>query len=98
MIRNMIQKHGTEELRHVSAVCRFTIRATLGHEATKIQYSIKVPGVNIVPSGAIPVAAAGAEWHVAAYSCNDQRQLPKVWHTAAFARPHVGDASRPMAD
>lgn len=58
--------------------CRFDIKTRLCKQATHIQYSIKIPGLEVVPSGKIPLAAAGANWHVAAYSCNDQRQLPKA--------------------
>jgi hypothetical protein len=59
-------------------VSRFTIQTTFGQQATLIQYSIKIPGLQSVPGGRIPLPAANANWHVAAYSCNDQRQLPKA--------------------
>jgi hypothetical protein len=54
------------------------IKTTFGQQATTVQYSIKIPGLQTVPGGKIPLAAVSSDWHLAAYSCNDQRQLPKV--------------------
>ena len=79
-IRNFASRHkrcGVNAARATIA-CRFEIKTKLLKAPTHIQYSIHIAGLEAVPSGKIPLAAAHENWHVAAYSCNDQRQLPQV--------------------
>ena len=54
------------------------MRVTLQPQASVLQYSIKLGQLNGVPSGRVAIPAAGQAWHVAGYSCNDQRQLEQV--------------------
>ena len=57
---------------------RFRVRVPLEEQRAQLKYSVRFAGSAKTPSGMVHLPAEHEDWHVAAYSCNDQRQHPKV--------------------
>lgn len=58
-------------------VMRFPLRVKMQKRSVQLQYNVKLADSK-VPSGNIAIPGAEESWRIAGYSCNDQRQLPKV--------------------
>lgn len=76
-------------------VIRFRIRVPLEEKRSQMQYSIRFAGSAKTPGGVVHLPAEKEDWHVAAYSCNDQRQHPKVG-IAAWTRMKLLQKRKPI--
>eukprot|EP00892_Ulva_mutabilis_P002362 jgi/Ulvmu1/12126/UM084_0053.1 len=76
-------------------VIRFRIRVPLEESRSQLKYSVRFAGSPKTPSGIVNLPAEKEDWHVVAYSCNDQRQYPKVG-TAAWTRMRLLQKRNPI--
>jgi hypothetical protein len=60
-----------------------------------LNYTIKFANFNQVPSGSVHLCSGDKTWHVAAYSCYDQRQRDKTG-IACWNRLRLLHKSKPL--